>query len=375
MKQKACFLLLLLFTLCSKYSSAQQAAFTDNEIAVIAAQRGIQPVDLPGFIAHYRKLNSPQQRTAMPTPAVAAPVSIFNFGFENGDFSGWTGYIGDNDIMSDSIWSNVQNGFFSDTNNALVINCNARHTIFDTSSTDPCGNFQILHPAMGNNVVRLNNSCASYMGAGLKKSWTVAANSSTLYMSYALLLNDGGHATSEAPYFLYEITDTLTDSILLRRLVMADINTTLPFTMCPSDPFTSRLPWHTDTLDLSAYINQTVEIRMEVAGCIYGGHFGYAYVNVDLPNLIGTEEIAQPNIVLFPNPANEIVQLNYSAPVDNNSFVMITDLAGRRMAADLTQTASGWTINVSELDAGMYLVSVITHDQQVFTKQLFVQRD
>jgi hypothetical protein len=356
MKKTLHILLLLFFVLLCKYSSAQQPVFTDSAIAAIAIQRGIQPVDIPGFIAHYRKINSSADQTTMRSPTVVVPQSTYNFGFENGDFSGWTGYIGDNDSISATIWSNVQNGIFSTTNNAALINCNVRHTIMDTAAIDNCGNFQILPPGLGSAVARLNNNCSNYMGAGLKKTWTVTTSSATLFISYALLLNDGGHSPNEAPYFKYSIKDSSNLNILLERTIFT-FDTLYSFLVCPTDPFTSYQTWRTDTIDLSNYINQTVEISFEVAGCIFGGHFGYAYINVDLPNLSNIYTLPQNTFSLYPNPSTNIVTLQSPHSLSPDDSFVITDLSGRIINVPSERNANGWTISSAALSAGIYMIS------------------
>ncbi|MCA6363345.1 MAG: T9SS type A sorting domain-containing protein [Bacteroidetes bacterium] len=368
-------LLLTVILINSTYSTAQQPQLTDSEITAIALQRGIAEIDIPGFITHYRKYHLPHnsqiQRNPSATPT--APLTTFNLGFETGDFSGWTGYIGNNDIQSDSIWSNVQYGIFSTTNNATINSCNARHTIFDTITTDYCGNFQILPPAMGTAIARLNNNCAGYMGSGIQKSWTVTPGSSVLYISYALLLNDGGHTVLEAPYFSYQISDSITGSVLFDSLIMANQNTTPPFIQCPTDPYTSYLNWRTDTIDLTSWLNQTIIIKLEVAGCIYGAHFGIAYVNLDLPNPSAINTTSQNTLHLQPNPAINFAELTYPQVIDDDAYLILTDMSGRIINTDIMRTSAGWRINTSSLAAGIYTITVIAANEKLSTQRLLIQ--
>lgn len=219
------------------------------------------------------------QRIVLPPNSIAiAPCA--NPGFETGDFTGWSGWIGDNDVLSGGPLSNIQPGFFSTTNNALVSDCSARHTLMTpTAGVDPCGGFPVIPPNGGQYTIRLGNNCANYMGQAIEQTFTVDASNSTFTYRYAVVLNDGGHLPSEQPYFKIEVLDSLGNPVSNCLQYYENAGGSIPgYQQCPTDPFTSFKPWTTITYDLQTYINQNVTVRFTVAGCIYGGHFGYAYV-------------------------------------------------------------------------------------------------
>ena len=62
-----------------------------------------------------------------------------NMDFQTGDFTGWSGFIGDHTLNSNGLLLNSSPGFFTTGMDALVNDMNARHTIVSASSgNDPC---------------------------------------------------------------------------------------------------------------------------------------------------------------------------------------------------------------------------------------------
>ncbi len=226
-------------------------------------------------------------RSSFPvTTTAVAPCT--NPGFETGDFTGWSGTIGDNTLSSSGPLQNIVPGFFSTTNDAVVSDCSARHTVMTSASAqfDPCGGFPTVPPNGGQYSVRLGNNCSNYMGETIEQTFTVDPNNTSFTYRYAVVLNDGGHSANEQPYFKIEVLDSLGNPISNCLQYYENAGGSIPgYQLCPTDPFTSYKPWTTITFDLTAYINQNITVRFTVAGCIFGGHFGYAYVECSCGNI------------------------------------------------------------------------------------------
>ena len=66
------------------------------------------------------------------------------------------------------------------------------------------------------------------------------------------------------------------------------------------------------------------------------------------------------NITLFPNPAGEVVNLQFDEPVDGEILVYLLDTQGRLVKTDVIGTASiEKQVNLQDLPAGVYYFKLI----------------
>src|ERR1041385_5581908 len=196
--------------------SADSTQLSDNEIIAIAHQRGIADADIPGFLRKWKGENFSSyssQRTSQP----AAPLFLMNNGFETGDFTGWSGEIGDNTMSSNGPLQSIQPGIFSTSVNAAGTDINARHTILTSAGgNDTCGGFPVVPVGLGNFTVRLGGLTANYQGETVYQVFTVAPSETYIKLNYAVALNDGGHLSGESPYFRYDVLDSVGNPIATR---------------------------------------------------------------------------------------------------------------------------------------------------------------
>lgn len=216
-----------------------------------------------------------------------------NVDFETGDFTGWTGYIGDNTVSSYGPLQAIQTGFFSTTNDAAISDCNARHTIMTSAAgNDGCGGFPIVPPGYGSYVLRLGTNCANYQGEIFEQTFQVSASSTNFTYRFAVVLNDGGHLPGEQPYFMIEMRDSVGNIISPCTQYYVEAGGSIPGFQTSSACFgSSYKDWTTVGFDLLPYVNTNVTIRFTVAGCIYGGHYGYAYVDAACSNLADAVDV------------------------------------------------------------------------------------
>jgi gliding motility-associated-like protein len=276
--------------------------FNPDAIMQIASSKGLQPAEAAMFLARAKRSYINRKYNLARTPRNndlasmrysnpnVAMVPCTNMDFETGDFTGWTGFIGDNTVSSNGPLQNIQNGFFSNGTNALVTDNLARHTIMANpgAGTDACGGFSCVYPG-GNYSVRLGNSYANYQGEAIEQTFTVGAGNTSFTYNYAVVLNDGGHSSGEQPYFRIEMYDQSGNLIPCAQYYVEASGTIPGFVNCGVG--TSYKPWTTVNADLTNYLTQSVTIRFTAAGCIYAGHYGYAYVDCScLPYQITTDD-------------------------------------------------------------------------------------
>ena len=208
----------------------------------------------------------------------SAMVPCTNMDFETGNFTGWTGSVGDNSLSSLGPLQNIVPGIQSNGMDALLSDMLARHTIVSAASgNDPCGGFPMVAPG-GNYSVRLGGTTANYQGEILEQTFTVAPGNTSFTYQYAVVLNDGGHSAGEQPYFKIEMFDQAGNLVPCSQYYVEASGTIPGFQACAAFG-TYYKPWTTVNIDLSSFVTANVTIRFTVAGCIYAGHYGYAYID------------------------------------------------------------------------------------------------
>lgn len=276
--------------------------FDPNKIMQKANQKGLQPYEAALYMGKCkreyidRKYNLKQQNASSTTASTKlTPLSsqvmppCTNMNFEAGNFNGWTGSIGDNSLNSNGPLQNIVPGIFSTTMDAALTDCSARHTIMSAAGgNEPCGGFPVVAPG-GNFSVRLGQTCANYQGEILEQTFTVSTTTTAFTYQYAVVLNDGGHSAGEQPYFKIEMFDQSGNLIPCSQYFVEASGVIPGFVQCVTGTYYK--PWTTVNVDLQGYVGQNVTIRFTAAGCIYAGHYGYAYVDAScLPYAIALSD-------------------------------------------------------------------------------------
>ena len=94
----------------------------------------------------------------------------------------------------------------------------------------------------------------------------------------------------------------------------------------------------------------------------------------DLASFTGVKEIANKNqfLSVYPNPASDVLYINFEANAGNVATYQIMDVAGRSLV-DGKATANAFTLNVAELKAGLYFVHITLKDGSIATKRVVIE--
>jgi gliding motility-associated-like protein len=254
-----------------------------------------------------------------PIPGPNTPQNQYcpNAGFEQYTFANWTGGYGT--VASGAVGSafpvynqtapTIMNGAGT---NANLMNVTNYHTVMTTPATNniypncvgwdsiacrviagqTLSEIPFVNPNGGPASVRLNSpaSFGSYRAAKLNYQMALNPNNKNFSVSYALVLENGGHQPYEQPYFSVRVTDQ--NGALVPGCSQYTI-TCSPNVTNPSSPQYDPLwqqssitfdalyrPWQTFAFDFSNYPAITsVNVEFYVGGCSQGGHWGYAYVD------------------------------------------------------------------------------------------------
>lgn len=266
------------------------AGFNESKVRANALAKGLSPYEIDIAVEKAKRtyINrtyygieplSKEERLRSsvnpPLPTPQAPCT--NMDFETGNFTGWTGSTGDNSLSSNGPLQNIVPGIASNGVDAALTDALARHTIVTAASgNDPCGGFPMVAPG-GNYSVRLGGTTANYQGEILEQTFTVLPGNTSFTYQYAVVLNDGGHSAGEQPYFKIEMFDQSGNLVPCSQYYVEASGTIPGFQTCGVGTFYK--PWTTVNIDLSTFVAANVTIRFTVAGCIYAGHYGYAYVD------------------------------------------------------------------------------------------------
>lgn len=325
----------------AKTSAGPQKTFDVKKAYEEAKAKGIRSTDIEGYVqtkkhefsstqalAKQDHIHTPYEQAAKDVqetviyltnkagqPNTPQNVGCSNLGFEQYNFSGWTGGSGTvstgppggNPVYTIA-GSAILNGA---GNNVSLMNTTNYHTIMTIPPTNPsyptCAGYDSLaiHTTGAGQVsaipfispfsfdpvsVRLNSANANYRAARLKYIATVSSVTQRLSFSYAVVLNDPvSHLAEESPYFKVEVINEGTGTILPgctsytfnpKTTSLADSLMTSNLTIY-GDVIKYR-KWQYYTVDLSSLPAGTnVSINFEVGGCTASGHTGYAYVDAE----------------------------------------------------------------------------------------------
>ncbi len=245
-----------------------------------------------------------------------------NVDFENGNFTGWVGAVGYNDNTSLPM-TIVTNGVNTLGLDAPETSC-SYHTLVDAAAgNDPYSGLPMLDPGGGNFAVRLgseNMNVLSYFsgpgtcGAGdtsisglggsggelLEQTFLITPNNNLFTYNYSVVMDQVSHLNGEQPYFRIEVLDSsgAQTKVCDQYYVQEDSTGAAPKGFITSPVLQGGfdtvyyLPWTSNSINLTPYMGKKVTVRFTAAGCIYGGHFAYAYVDCSCSplhlNLAGT---------------------------------------------------------------------------------------
>lgn len=221
-----------------------------------------------------------------------------NLGFELKDFTNWQAYVG---FTSSNGTKNI-----IDLTSSVPIS--DRHTIM-TSKTqvDEYGKFPVLAPNGSKYSVKLGNTGTGKNAERLSYKIKVPLDKSefTLSYNYAVVFQDPNHSEIEQPRFTAKVLDLSTNNYIPCASFEYIATSNLPGFKKASTSGVSILykDWTAVTLNLSGYQGKEVLLEFTTADCVQGGHFGYAYVDVneDCEGLIRGIEICATatNVTLF----------------------------------------------------------------------------
>lgn len=195
-----------------------------------------------------------------------------NIDFELGTFTNWICDTG-----------SVRNGNTSLMESGPISN---RHEVFrnGTMGLDPYGKFPVLCPNGSGYSVQLGNSSTGAQTEQLRYTFTIPSNANlySLVYWYAVVFQNPDHSPNEQPRFTVEVLDLTTNSQVQCGSFTYVVSANLPgFEESKVGTTIMYKKWTPVTVNLSKLAGHTIQLKFATADCTRGGHFGYAYVDVD----------------------------------------------------------------------------------------------
>lgn len=209
-----------------------------------------------------------------------------NVGFEDGSFNGWICASG-----------NV------DASGVLHLGSTGpvptRHTLFSRDNNigvlDPYGKFPVLSPNGSRFCMRLGNDDVNAQAESISYTFKVPDNANTtpyvVTFDYAVVLQNPDHEAYQQPRFVAHIYD-VDDGVFVPCPAFDFIaSAALPgFKLSDVKPANSKegdlstiyyKDWSVVTINLHGYAGKLMRLEFATQDCTKGGHFGYAYLDID----------------------------------------------------------------------------------------------
>ncbi|MVN23106.1 gliding motility-associated C-terminal domain-containing protein [Mucilaginibacter arboris] len=196
-----------------------------------------------------------------------------NIGFETGDLQNWQCYIGNIDRAGN-----------------ITVNPSSpvpgRHTVlkYQNNQLDPYGQFPVTCPNGSLYSLKLGNDQTGAQAERVSYTFTVPnnqANYSIIY-NYAVVFQNPNHASYEQPKFTARVFDVASNQYVNCGSFEFVASSGLPgFQQSSFGNGVVYKPWAPITINLFGYSGKTLRLEFTTNDCTLGGHFGYAYVDVN----------------------------------------------------------------------------------------------
>jgi hypothetical protein len=198
-----------------------------------------------------------------------------NIGFESSNFSNWKTYTG-------------TVAFASGINTISLFDSPVtpdRHVLMTSPSLlDPYGRFPVLAPNGSKRSVKLGNSGGGRLAEGMSYLINVPTDQATFVLTYqyAVVFQNPNHTIMEQPRFTAKVLDLSTNTYVQCASFEYAATAALPgFQVSSVSNVVLYKDWTPVTIDLTAYKGKQLRLEFATADCTQGGHFGYAYVDVN----------------------------------------------------------------------------------------------
>jgi uncharacterized repeat protein (TIGR01451 family) len=95
--------------------------------------------------------------------------------------------------------------------------------------------------------------------------------------------------------------------------------------------------------------------------------------NTEFVATLGIDNFESSNLIVFPNPANDSVQINLQNTSETIDAILINDILGKNIRSITNVSSNQNTIDVSNLSQGIYFVTITTENNLKLVKKLVIE--
>lgn len=198
-----------------------------------------------------------------------------NIGFELGNLSYWNCFTGN--IATDGT-INLSGSSYPDANRHQV------HKRKSPEQLDQYGKFSVTCPNGSGYSVQLGNSSTGRQAESVSYEFTIPSDKyyySIIY-NYAVVLQNPNHQPYQQPKFTARVFDVTAGEYMTCSSFDFTASLDLPgFKLSTVGQDVLYKPWSPVTLKLVGCAGKTIRLEFTTNDCTQGGHFGYAYIDVD----------------------------------------------------------------------------------------------
>ncbi|MEI8204635.1 MAG: T9SS type A sorting domain-containing protein [Bacteroidota bacterium] len=245
-------------------------------------------------------------------------LACSNLGFENG-FIGWYGTVGNPSYGLPNEFTPIYLPTIFNTTSGL-------HFSLMTGGNDPFGGFPRVFS--GTTSLRLGDQ---YIGginkaASIEQTFLVTTSNTNFTYNYAVVLQNGLHDYNVQPFFKIDLYDPYGNLIPCGIYSVALPNTAFIQSLTNSD--VAYKPWTPISINLSAFLGQTVTIKFTASDCVLGGHFGYAYIDCSCSSyeIIAPGTICQGQSATLSAPVGAL-SYSWSPGGDTTSSITVSPIS------------------------------------------------
>jgi gliding motility-associated-like protein len=199
-----------------------------------------------------------------------------NIGFEEGNLGHWNCFTGS--IAADGTISLNGPLLYPDGSRQLV------HKRANPEKLDRYGNFPVTCPNGSGYSVQLGNSGTGRQAESVSFEFTIPTDKyyySIIY-NYAVVLQNPNHQPYQQPKFTARVFDVTAGAYMDCSSFDFTASAGLPgFKFSSVGQDVLYKPWSPVTIKLIGCAGKTIRLEFTTNDCTQGGHFGYAYIDVD----------------------------------------------------------------------------------------------
>ncbi len=197
-----------------------------------------------------------------------------NIGFEDGSFTNWQCFSGSVDSIG--------------TDHVLPVSpITNKHVILQNTypqAHDFYGGFPVNCPNGSAFSIKLGNDQINSEADRISYTFTIPAgqNIYSIIYNYAVVLQTPNHKPEQQPRFTAKVFDVVSNQYITCSSFDYSASSNLPgFKQSVVRPDVYYKTWSPVTIKLLGYGGKTVRVEFTAHDCTLGGHFGYAYLDIN----------------------------------------------------------------------------------------------